>query len=94
MSTDHESGTRQDTPAGGTTTPADQPDPQYPTRSGEQTATEPEDDFDGFNFWRDVIGDDLVFGGVVYDSREWTWDYEDGVRRITGADRAAGRHRP
>ncbi|MFD7993785.1 UvrD-helicase domain-containing protein [Streptomyces mexicanus] len=36
---------------------------------------------DDFDFWRDVIGDDLVVDGVVYDSDEWERDGEGGVRR-------------
>ncbi|WP_280385960.1 hypothetical protein [Nocardia wallacei] len=39
-----------------------------------------------FNFWRDVIGDDLVVDGVVYSATEWESDGEGGVQRI--ADRA------
>ena len=37
----------------------------------------------GFDFDRDVIGEDLVVGGVAYDSTEWVADAEDGVRRRT-----------
>lgn len=38
----------------------------------------------GFDFWRDVVDDDdIVFGGAVYSSKEWTLDAEDGVRRLT-----------
>lgn len=38
-----------------------------------------------FDFWRDVIGDDLVVDGVVYSATEWESDGEGGVQRI--ADR-------
>lgn len=34
-----------------------------------------------FDLWRDVIGDDLVVGGVVYDSKVWRADGEGGVER-------------
>lgn len=36
-----------------------------------------------FDFDRDVIGEDLVVGGVAYDSTVWMPDTEDGVRRRT-----------
>ncbi|MGX1778547.1 hypothetical protein ACWIGW_41025 [Nocardia brasiliensis] len=36
-----------------------------------------------FDFWRDVIGDDLVVDGVVYSATEWESDSEGGVQRIT-----------
>jgi hypothetical protein len=49
---------------------------------GDPTSTEAGDDFD---FWRDVIGDDLVVGGVVYNARIWEPDGEGGVRRIEPA---------
>jgi hypothetical protein len=45
--------------------------------------SEPEADED-FDFFRDVIGDDLVVNGVVYSSDEWEPDPEEGVRRRTG----------
>ncbi|MDQ0765619.1 UvrD-helicase domain-containing protein [Streptomyces canus] len=38
---------------------------------------------DDFDFFRDVIGDDLVVNGVVYSSAEWEPDTEEGVRRRT-----------
>ena len=39
-----------------------------------------------FDFFRDVIGDDLVIGGVVYSSAEWTM--EDGeARELTEQER-------
>ncbi|MEU6349683.1 UvrD-helicase domain-containing protein [Streptomyces sp. NPDC047072] len=41
---------------------------------------------DGFDFWTDVIGDDLVVNGVVYSSSEWEPDPEDGVRRRRDED--------
>lgn len=44
---------------------------------------------DGFTFWRDVIGDDIVCGGIVYSSDEWTHDGEGDVRRLTPAEKAA-----
>ncbi|MFJ2561353.1 MULTISPECIES: hypothetical protein [unclassified Streptomyces] len=34
-----------------------------------------------FDFMRDVVGDDLVVGGVVYDSDVWQSDGEGGVER-------------
>ncbi|BDB63542.1 hypothetical protein [Rhodococcus sp. RDE2] len=37
--------------------------------------------FEGFDFARDVIGDDLIVDGVVYDSSIWTVDGEGGVMR-------------
>lgn len=43
---------------------------------------------DGFNFWRDVIGDDIVCSGVVYSSDEWTHDGEGDVRRLTVAEKS------
>lgn len=36
-----------------------------------------------FEFFTDVIGDDLVIDGVVYSSTEWEPDPEEGVRRRT-----------
>lgn len=50
------------------------------------TADLPPNEGADFNFWEDVIGDDLVVGGVVYSSREWQYDGEGGVERR--------RHRP
>ncbi|MEV5998888.1 UvrD-helicase domain-containing protein [Streptomyces griseomycini] len=41
----------------------------------------PEQEGDDFDFFRDVIGDDLVVNGVVYSSAEWEPDPEEGVRR-------------
>ncbi|MFF3710272.1 UvrD-helicase domain-containing protein [Streptomyces phaeochromogenes] len=38
---------------------------------------------DDFEFFRDVIGDDLVVDGVVYSSTAWEPDPEEGVRRRT-----------
>ncbi|MGW1871702.1 UvrD-helicase domain-containing protein [Streptomyces sp. NPDC001975] len=43
----------------------------------------PEQESDDFDFFRDVIGDDLVVNGVVYSSAEWEPDPEEGVRRRT-----------
>lgn len=40
----------------------------------------------GFDFWRDVVGDDIVFCGVLYSSSEWTHDSVDGIRRLTPAE--------
>lgn len=37
--------------------------------------------FQGFDFHQDVIGNDLVVEGVVYDSSIWTTDGEGGVMR-------------
>lgn len=36
---------------------------------------------DDFDFMRDVIGDDLVIDGVVYDSNVWEADGEGGIER-------------
>ncbi|WP_445517307.1 UvrD-helicase domain-containing protein [Streptomyces sp. NEAU-174] len=44
---------------------------------------------DGFDFWHDVIGDDLVVGGVVYSSSEWEPDGEGGVQRRQELDEMA-----
>src|SRR4051794_31229800 len=44
---------------------------------------------DGFNFWRDVIGDDIVCGGIVYSSDEWTHHGEGDARPLTPAEKAA-----
>jgi hypothetical protein len=44
---------------------------------------------DGFNFWRDVIGDDIVSGGIVYSSDEWTHEGEGDVHRLTPTEKAA-----
>ncbi|MDV2477373.1 hypothetical protein F8M49_21960 [Rhodococcus zopfii] len=44
----------------------------------------------GFDFDRDVIGEDLVVSGVVYNSTEWVADAEDGVRRRTETVDGAG----
>lgn len=41
----------------------------------------PSEVFGSFDFWRDVIGDDLVVGGVVYDSAVYEPDGKGGVRR-------------
>ncbi|MCT9075283.1 UvrD-helicase domain-containing protein [Streptomyces fulvoviolaceus] len=48
-----------------------------------QTSAPGEPDADDFDFFRDVIGDDLVVNGVVYSSTEWEPDPEEGVRRRT-----------
>ncbi|NKS78758.1 hypothetical protein GS539_24785 [Rhodococcus hoagii] len=37
--------------------------------------------FDGFDFMRDVIGDDLVVEGVAYNAAVWKEDGEGGVER-------------
>ena len=37
---------------------------------------------DNFDFLTEVIGDNIVVGGVAYARDEWTEDPEDGVRRI------------
>ena len=39
-----------------------------------------------FDFWRDVIGDDIVVGGVVYSADLYTPDGEGGVRRLTESE--------
>ncbi|MFD3569853.1 hypothetical protein [Streptomyces sp. NPDC058677] len=41
----------------------------------------PEETNNDFDFARDVVGDDLVVGGVVYDSSVWESDGEGGVER-------------
>ncbi|MFF5304813.1 UvrD-helicase domain-containing protein [Streptomyces sp. NPDC013161] len=48
--------------------------------------SEPAAGDDGFDFWTDVIGDDIVVNGVVYSSSEWEPDPEDGVRRRRDED--------
>ncbi|WP_327359862.1 hypothetical protein [Streptomyces sp. NBC_01304] len=48
----------------------------------EQQPASADDDFD---FLRDVVGDDLVVDGVVYNSAEWQHDGEGGVERRTDA---------
>ncbi|MFF0131013.1 UvrD-helicase domain-containing protein [Streptomyces mirabilis] len=50
------------------------------TETSSPAETDADDDFE---FFRDVIGDDLVVGGVVYSSAEWEPDPEEGVRRRT-----------
>ncbi|MEU9168556.1 UvrD-helicase domain-containing protein [Streptomyces sp. NPDC048420] len=69
-----EESTPEPAPAAGAEQAVAGPAPSEPTA---------EDDFD---FWRDVIGDDLVVNGVVYSSSEWEPDPEDGVRRRTEED--------
>ncbi|MFI5682340.1 UvrD-helicase domain-containing protein [Streptomyces sp. NPDC051636] len=62
--------------------PADVPqEPEAVEADGVDLATEADGVEDDFDFWRDVIGDDLVVGGVVYSSDEWELDGEEGVRR-------------
>lgn len=41
-----------------------------------------------FGFWEEVIGDDLVVGGVAYSRDEYTSDPEERVRRLTDEERA------
>ncbi|QYX76137.1 UvrD-helicase domain-containing protein [Streptomyces akebiae] len=65
-------------------------EPETPAES-EPAATRPaeappEQEGDDFDFFRDVIGDDLVVNGVVYSSAEWEPDPEEGVRRRTEAE--------
>ena len=48
---------------------------------GPAPGKQPAEEHEGFDFWRDVIGDDLVVGGVVYDSDVYGRDGEGGVRR-------------
>ncbi|MFF4647455.1 hypothetical protein [Streptomyces sp. NPDC001389] len=45
--------------------------------AAQQGGTSSED----FDFWRDVVGDDLVVDGVVYNSAVWQADGEGGVER-------------
>lgn len=40
-----------------------------------------EQKFDGFDIHHDVIGDDPVVGGVVYNASEWVADHEGVIRR-------------
>ncbi|MCX4554577.1 hypothetical protein [Streptomyces sp. NBC_01500] len=40
-----------------------------------------QDSNEDFDFWRDVIGDDLVVDGVVYSSDTYEYDGEGGVQR-------------
>lgn len=48
---------------------------------------ETDQQFEGFDFHRDVVGDDLVVDGVVYDSHIWKEDGEGGVMRRSEAAR-------
>ncbi|MFF1700031.1 hypothetical protein ACFVXC_41425 [Streptomyces sp. NPDC058257] len=50
-------------------------------RTEERTVAGQQGSNEDFNFWRDVIGDDLVVDGVVYDSNVWQPDGEGGVER-------------
>ncbi|MYT20263.1 hypothetical protein GTW69_08165 [Streptomyces sp. SID7760] len=50
-------------------------------RIEERTVAGQQDSSEDFDFWRDVIGDDLVVDGVVYDSNVWQPDGEGGVER-------------
>jgi len=61
----------------------------HPGVSVDEDVSAVENDGDGsdFDFWRDVIGDDIVVGGVVYSADLYTVDGE-GVRRLTSAERA------
>ncbi|SFF74820.1 Adenine-specific DNA methylase, N12 class [Actinacidiphila alni] len=67
--------------------------PDLPEKSpgrGRQPAPAPANGlFDDFDFWRDVIGDDLVVGGVVYDSAVYEPDDDGGVRRREQRDTPA-----
>ncbi|GAB2326660.1 UvrD-helicase domain-containing protein [Streptomyces variabilis] len=62
------------------------PEPAGAAPEAQETETassaEPAAD-DDFDFFRDVIGDDLVVDGVVYSSAAWEPDPEEGVRRRT-----------
>lgn len=51
-------------------------EPRERTMAGQQQGSA-----GGFDFWEDVIGDDLVVDGVVYDSKVWRVDGEGGVER-------------
>jgi hypothetical protein len=73
---DYESGVRQ---------PGEEPR-VFARRVGEP---EPEAEPDDFNFWRDVIGDDIVAEGVVYSAGVYTHDGEGGVRRLTPGEAMA-----
>ncbi|MEE2061838.1 hypothetical protein [Rhodococcus artemisiae] len=48
---------------------------------------ETDQQFEGFDFHRDVVGDDLVVDGVVYDSHIWKEDGAGGVMRRSEAAR-------
>jgi replicative DNA helicase len=41
-----------------------------------------------FDFWTDVVGDDLVVDGVVYDADQYALDPEGGVRELTPDEHA------
>jgi hypothetical protein len=43
----------------------------------------------GFDFWADVIGDDIVVAGIAYDGDRYAPDGEGGVRPLTEAERSA-----
>jgi hypothetical protein len=66
--------------------PADVPDREMVTYATQQIANEPE-----FDFWAEVIGDDIVVQGIVYSSDLYTHDGEGGVRELTEDEQAARR---
>jgi hypothetical protein len=43
----------------------------------------------GFDFWEDVIGDDIVVDGIAYDGDLYAPDGEGGVRALTEAEQTA-----
>jgi hypothetical protein len=54
--------------------------------AGEGSSLDNDGDEPDFDFWRDVIGDDIVVGGVVYSADVYTPDGEGGVRRLTDSE--------
>jgi hypothetical protein len=64
--------------------PADLPARELAAYTTQQIANEPE-----FDFWDEVIGDDIVVEGTAYNSELYTPDGEGGVRRLTDDEQAA-----
>jgi replicative DNA helicase len=65
------------------TVPADTPDTGLVDAVADAIRNEPD-----FNFFDEVIGDDIVEGGVVYSADAYVVDPEDGVREMTAAEHA------
>ncbi|MEW2401963.1 AAA family ATPase [Streptomyces sp. NPDC046862] len=61
--------------------PVAEPEPEQ--AAAVPAPTEPDAQDDGFDFFTDVVGDDLVVDGVVYSSSAWEPDPEEGVRPRT-----------
>lgn len=65
------------------TVPADVSDDALAAAVADAIRNEPE-----FDFFDEVIGDDLVVGGVVYDADRYALDSEGEVRELTAVERA------